>query len=897
MALTETWLKSHKDAEVGVDGFKIFRADRKRKKKGPRGRLSGGVAAYVHDDIASHMENVLDYSNGVVEILGLYSRIDNLFLAIVYRQPDDTIGGNRSTDSEFKPALDKLSKVLSDLGDPQPNTIICGDFNLPHLSWQEATSTFRTGAPSYEKAIFELLSKFMDEHFLKQQVLCPTHIAGNTLDLVFTNNNYLLHSYDCLKPLTSVSDHFVVEACTAFKAKSESCEEAKPEYLSPLDKLNFYSNDINWDIINEELSSSDWVNELSNLHPSDKLTTFMQKTEAACNKHIPLRKSVHKSGQPKIPRERRILMRKRRKITLKLKNAQSSVTKEKLERKLTNIELALQNSHQNSMSMQEMKAINAIKTNPKYFYSYAKKFSKTKSKIGPLLDENNEYTSSSKKMADILSKQYQSVFSEPMPQSIYTNAANVTNNLIEDINFDEEDIINAIDEFSTNSSSGPDGLATILLKKCKRSVSKPLFLLWRSCLDEGITPEMLKIAHIIPIHKGGHQGLPSNYRPIALTSLIIKLFEKIVRTNIVEYLDGNNLLNKSQHGFRKARSCVSQLLDHYDKILTLLESGFNVDTIYLDFAKAFDKVDHAIVLEKLSLLGIKGKLLGWIKSFLTDRTQYVIVNGFLSEPCKVLSGVPQGSVIGPLLFLVLIGDIDVAIKSSFLSSFADDTRVGKGIKNLNDANDLQCDLQTVFKWAFDNNMKFNNTKFELLQYGLNVNLKETTNYYGPDGTQINSKTHVKDLGVTMSNNGTFSEQINKICQSARDMCSWILRTFKSRSPDLMKITWRSLVLPILDYCSQLWCPIKPGQIKQLESIQQSFTRKIKADDSYNYWERLSNFKMYSLQRRRERYRILYVWKILESHVPNISCEGNCGIKKLHSPRNGRTCSNGLLIIT
>ena len=126
-------------------------------------------------------------------------------------------------------------------------------------------------------------------------------------------------------------------------------------------------------------------------------------------------------------------------------------------------------------------------------------------------------------------------------------------------------------------------------------------------------------------------------------------------------------------------------------------------------------------------------------------------------------------------------------------------------------------------------------------------------------------------------------------QSAKDMRSWILRTFKSRSLDLMKTTWKSLVLPILDYCSRLWCPIKPSQIKQLESIQQSFTRKIRGTGSSNYWERLSHFKTYSLERRRERYRILYIWKIIESHFPNIPCEGDRGMKKLHSLRNGRSC--------
>ena len=303
-------------------------------------------------DIASHMEQLIDYSNGVVEILGLYSRVDNLFIAVIYRQPDDVLGGNRSTGSEFKLALDRLNKVMSEIGDPQPNMIICGDFNIPHVSWSEMA--LRPGALSHEKTIFKLLSEFVEEHFLKQQILCPTHIAGNTLDLVFTNNDYLLHSYDCLKPLLSVSDHFVVEANTAFKAKSNSPEE-KPEFLSPLDKLNFFSNDINWDKINEELNSFDWPTELSNLSPDDMLQKFLHIIESVCNKYVPLRKSAYKSGQPKIPRDRRILMRKRRKIILKLESSLSPTTKVKLERKLTNIELALQKSHQNAVSVQEKK--------------------------------------------------------------------------------------------------------------------------------------------------------------------------------------------------------------------------------------------------------------------------------------------------------------------------------------------------------------------------------------------------------------------------------------------------------------------------------------------------------------------------------------------------------------
>ena len=558
----------------------------------------------------------------------------------------------------------------------------------------------------------------------------------------------------------------------------------------------------------------------------------------------------------------------------------------KLRQKLVKIELMLQASHSEAKERKEQLAVKAIKTNPRFFFAYAKQFSVKKTKVGPLVNKNNEFTDSSYEMANILSEQYASVFSVPSGKS---SPEEVDNSIpmLDDIVFTEEDIINAIDELRNNSASGPEGLAAILLKKCKKSLAKPLYSLWRDCLDKGMTPSKLKEAHIIPVHKGGSQGTPSNYRPIALTSHLIKVFEKVVRNNLVQFLEENNLLNKSQHGFRIGRSCLSQLLDYHDKIISLMEAGFNVDSVYLDFSKAFDKVDHQIVLAKLSRIGIRGKLLLWIESFLTSRTQHVIVNGVLSNQCPVVSGVPQGSVLGPLLFLVLLNDIDSNIVSSFLASFADDTRIWKGVSGVNDASALQRDLEIVYQWAEDNNMSFNNLKFENLRFGADSTLKATTSYTSPCGTIIDTQEHVRDLGVTMSSDGTFSEHIQKICLSARNMCAWILRTFSDRSCDLMLTTWKSLVLPIVDYCSQLWCPLKKGDIQLIEDIQKAFTRKI-PHKGHDYWKRLRTLRLYSLERRRERYRIIYVWKMLESIAPNLSSDSN-QIKSYTSLRHGRRC--------
>ena len=201
-------------------------------------------------------------------------------------------------------------------------------------------------------------------------------------------------------------------------------------------------------------------------------------------------------------------------------------------------------------------------------------------------------------------------------------------------------------------------------------------------------------------------------------------------------MDNNNLFNPSQHGFHAGRSCLNQQIAHLDRILSLIEEGANVDVIYLDFAKAFDKVDHSVLLHKLKCFGIQGSVGRWIYSFLTNRNQSLIVDGHKSDPCPVISGVPQGSVLGPILFLILISDIDADTTSSFSSSFADDTSIGKGIRNVSDASKLKGDLYTIYGCAEANNMQFNNDKFEFIRYGNNAILKYCTIYCTSNGEII-----------------------------------------------------------------------------------------------------------------------------------------------------------------
>ena len=222
----------------------------------------------------------------------------------------------------------------------------------------------------------------------------------------------------------------------------------------------------------------------------DKFTDIIAEI---CEKHIPIKKSVQKSSWSYIPRDRRNLMRKRKRLNVKLKSESSAIRRSNIEAKLTNIEIQLMQSFKSTMQLNEQRAIDAIKSNPKFFFSYAKKFSKISTKVGPLLNTKNQYTSSSTELSELLRKQYESVFSEKMPTHTYAEQAQNAPVYLSDIELSETEIIAAIDELSVNSSSGPDGIPAILLKKCKLEISVPIYKLWRKSLDMGIAPS--SIAH------------------------------------------------------------------------------------------------------------------------------------------------------------------------------------------------------------------------------------------------------------------------------------------------------------------------------------------------------------------------------------------------------------------
>ena len=356
------------------------------------------------------------------------------------------------------------------------------------------------------------------------------------------------------------------------------------------------------------------------------------------------------------------------------------------------------------------------------------------------------------------------------------------------------------------------------------------------------------------------------------------MFERVVRRWLVKHLEDNELLPDGQHGFRAKRSCLTQLLSYWDKILDQMEEGKGVDVVYTDFAKAFDKCETGVLLNKLKYCGVRGKVGCWLAAFLDPavRKQAVGVEGRLSSLVPVVSGVPQGTVLGPCLFLIHLMDISSSLSAgTTATSFADDTRLQRGILTEQDCEVLQQDLDKVYTWAEDVGMVFNAGKFELLRFWVDQDKAPDILYMAPDGGPIEEKDCLRDLGVHVSTDLTFASQIDITVESGSRMAGWALRTFRRRGRQLMLTLLRSLIQPRLDYCSQLWSPSRDQHsINRLEAVQRNFLSQIRGPglQGKNYWEKLKDLRVYSQERRRERYQICCVWKISQGLMEGYSLD-------------------------
>ena len=345
----------------------------------------------------------------------------------------------------------------------------------------------------------------------------------------------------------------------------------------------------------------------------------------------------------------------------------------------------------------EKRLTSDLKNNSKGFFKYLRNSRKVKSVVTSLERADGSLTETDADTAECFSEAFSSVFvSEPfgpLPEECYSNRE--LNDNCDIISISEEDVYNQLRKLDIYKSMGPDDIHPKLLKSLaeNRCFVKSLTLLYKKCIEECKIPTLWKTANVVALHKKGSKKEALNYRPVSLTCILCKVYEQFLRRHILMLVEDK--ICNNQHGFVERRSCLSNLLETVDTIIDMLGEGSTVDVFYFDFCKAFDSVPHYRLLTKLENYGITGPMLNIIKDFLTGRTMKTVVRGSYSKLHKVLSGVPQGSVLGPLLFVLFINDLPDGLKNATML-FADDLKL---LGNANDVNSIKDDLSKLEEWA------------------------------------------------------------------------------------------------------------------------------------------------------------------------------------------------------
>ena len=498
----------------------------------------------------------------------------------------------------------------------------------------------------------------------------------------------------------------------------------------------------------------------------------------------------------------------------------------------------------------------------KKFFSHVKQVLQRVTVIPELTDDEGTYSDDLSK-ANCLNRFFSDVFT--VSNGLTPRFEMQTQFLIVNVDFTPNTVLKALGKLSTSYSSGLDNIPSIVMKKCMVPLAEPLSMLYNACMESESLPDEWLCANVTPIYKGaGSPKLPGNYRPVSITSVPCKVMESSIKDVNLKHLLDNKLLSWRQHGFLPKRSTLAELLECLNYWMNAIDQGEHVDVVYIDLRKAFDSVDHEKLLQKCAAYGIGGKLLAVIRAFLSNRWQRVKVGDTFSDWSRVTSGVPQGSVLGPLLFLIYINDLPGVIKASQIQLYADDAKIFLARDRLAPtAAGLQRDLTSLQLWCREWQMAINAGKCSVLQIALRGVIPAR---YTLGDEVVPIETVVKDLGVLVSGRLTFSDHCYAIAGRASARIGLICRAFRSRDMKFMIGMYVTFVRPILEYNCEIWNPLYLGDLDKIEKVQRRFTKRIKGLFHFYYEERLEICNLESLELRRIKRDLVLTYKIINSLI-------------------------------
>lgn len=869
------------EKELQIDGYMLY-LSKGYDKKGTR-----GVCSYVKSNLKSSQIN-----NEITEKFNdcVWLKIENedskpLLIGNIYRS--GTPEKAKTLDNDLNVMLKQMA-----LEKEYKDVVITGDFNRGDIEWSQ--ERYSANNPHDIEFI-----GFLEDSFLQQFVNEPTRIRYNEktqkeekslLDLILANDEHLIGEIEYNSHL-GLSDHITLNF-TVNHYSANSTDGLNNRSIYQYSKCNFDKM--------KEMMDLDWPTLLENQNTEDSYEIFLKKYNEAVQKCVPsvkLKENITtkplwmKHQTEKLVKEKHHLWIR----YLNTKQAPDFLAYKTIRNKVS---CRIKSDRKDF----EQKLAKEVKDNIKAFWKYVNRNRKRKTRIPVLKKKDGSTATSDHEKATTLNEQFSSVFTIEKGDIPNIKKKNITQFLTR-INITEEGVLKKLQNLRTDKSPGPDNVHPSVLKNLASILKKPLQIIFQNSLDSKTLPAIWKQGSISPLFKKGNRKLPCNYRPISLTSIVCKILESIIADEISKHLTTNLLRDDNQHGFTVRKSTESNLLEALNIWTDALSHDIPIDIIYLDYEKAFDKVPHQRLVKQLDAYGITSDVLGWISNFLSDRTQQVVINGACSELTPVTSGVPQGSVLGPVLFLIYVSDVSHLL-TNFCKLFADDTKLfSRVFDEEQSTSSLQEDVTRLTSWTELMLMKYNLDKCHILHLGkknpqakyvipTTHNLKEKGQSvsYTVFPYDMKAVTEEKDLGVIIDDQLSFKSHIETKVKIANKMLGIVRRTFKYMDSDIFLRLYKSIVRPHLEYASVVWSPTTKQYQDKIESIQRRATRSVPSIAHLSYSERLKSLKLPTLHYRRLRSCMIFLYKYTHGLVKinlNSECE-KCNNPNALQPSLGTT---------
>ena len=842
LIITETKLaKKFSTSEFfDPEQFSVTRKDRNAK--------GGGVLVAISTDIDSYAVDIKCGSESVYVAIHSHNQ-PPVLVGAVYRPPDKKIDYMRNVIKDMKEAIKTVRPA---------SIIIGGDYNLPRIDWEKMR--IPPGTPHRKQA--KLLLSELRSLNLQQMIKFPTR-DDNILDLLLTDTPSLIsESYSA----PGLSDHHVVVVKHQLKATiNKKAEREAPLY-----------HKAKWEDMNDELKL--FAKGYLESSPRERsITTNWASIKAAIHKaitnHVPHKKIGKRFNLPYMNRDIKRKINRRKRVHKRAVKYKRPADREMCKRLRKEINQDLDNSY--TKYIQGMLDTEVDKPGAmKKLYRFVKSLGQDSFGVSTLRTGGRVHATAKEK-ADACNQQFHSVFSKegdelppPPPGPSVPDMPSIT--------VTHKGVLDLLRAVVPGKASGPDNIPARVLKECAESLAPVLTDFFQQSLDESRVPDDWKQQYVHPIFKKGSKSDPANYRPVALTCLLSKMLEHIIASSIHKHLESHSFLAAVQHGFRKYRSCETQLTTVISDFVNWMNQKKIIDAIVLDFSKAFDKVPHDMLLTKLAHAGITGSTRRWIRHWLKGRKQHVVIDGEMSEPCDVSSGVPQGSVLGPLLFLIFINDIALGLNST-VRLFADDAILYRPVSSPDDHRLLQEDLLILSRWADTWCMEFNTGKCYVLHIQTKSQKKDNVSIpYTMNEVELKRVSDTAYLGVNINEHLSWEPHISNVIARAEGKLAFLERNLKGCPQDLKETAYTSIVRSGLEYASAIWDPPhKSNARKKLERVQRKAARFVTGnpqkrhadhlpDRDYNYVSvdgLIERLEWPSLESRRRSARCTLVYKI------------------------------------